>query len=334
MQERPNSGYDLAVRVTVPEALAELVGAVLMDFFGPFQWERSTSCPDCAHAGLDQVILTFYPPDAPEVTADRVLALLPRKARAEGVVQVAIIPVSREWEQGWKRYFCPTVIGGVLVRPPWGRSEMPSEGAALTPDSSGRLVEVVINPGLGFGTGQHPTTRGVLTLLQKPLAHSTADQVPEGRPPESCSGLTRGPLVDVGTGSGILAIAAAKLGWSPVLAFDHDSQALLSAKENIEANGVKDVVTLCEADLETAPIRWFAGATVLANVTLGPVLILVKRLGSELANSAKPVRLIVSGILAGEQEESLLDIASSCGFACDTRLYEAEWVSMELVPRG
>ncbi len=134
--------------------------------------------------------------------------------------------MSRDWVEGWRLHFRPVVIGVVRIRPPWE-----SEG-----DLPAGFVDVVINPGLGFGTGLHPTTRGVLRLLQEEGGERVA--------PVGGRSLRRskGPLVDVGTGSGVLAIAAAKLGWAPILAFDNDSAALVSARANIEANGVRDVV--------------------------------------------------------------------------------------------
>ncbi|MCX8033070.1 MAG: 50S ribosomal protein L11 methyltransferase [Thermoleophilia bacterium] len=361
MQERPNPSSDVAVRVTVSHEAAEVVAAILMDSLGPCQWEDAASEQSFAQGEVsseerDQVVLTFYPLDAQEITPAQVLALLPSEALVAGVSRVATVSVPRDWETGWMAHFPPTVVGNVLVRPPW-EAAVASSGASecdlaeapqpvelyerapthvrldrLARRHRDEFVEVVINPGLGFGTGRHPTTRGVLTLLQRPAFEASTDEIVRPSCVGQRSAPTRRPLVDVGTGSGILAIAAAKLGWNPVLAFDNDPQALLSARENVAANGVEGIVKVCEADIETAPIEWFAGATVLANVTLGPVVLLIGRIGSELSHSDKPQRLIVSGILAGEQEEALADAAASSGFACKERLYEGEWVSMELVP--
>lgn len=361
MQERPNPSCDVAVRVTVSREVAEVVAAILMESLGPCQWEDSASGVSCEQGDIPlcemgEVVLTFYPPDARETTSAQVLGLLPSEALAARVSSVATVSVPRDWETGWMTHFPPTVVGKVLVKPPW-RTAVASSGASecrladaprmtklsvpaptdvrpagLAQAHHDQYVEVVINPGLGFGTGRHPTTRGVLTLLQRPAIEASTDEIVRRSSIGQRSAATRRSLVDVGTGSGILAIAAAKLGWNPVLAFDNDPQALLSARENVVANGVEDIVRVCEADIETAPIEWFAGATVLANVTLGPVVLLIRRIGSELPHSDKPRRLIVSGILAGEQEEALVDAAASSGFVCEERLYEGEWVSMELVP--
>jgi ribosomal protein L11 methyltransferase len=175
----------------------------------------------------------------------------------------------------------------------------------------------MINPGLGFGTGLHPTTRGTLLLLQE-----GTNQGAEG-------GSARGPLADAGTGSGILAIAAAKLGWHPVVAFDNDPVALVSARENVAANGMEGEIEIHETEIGDADEGWFHNGTVLANMTLEPVSVLVRRLAHA---TARPRRLVVSGILAGNQEEQLMLVAHDSGFRGGGRLYEEEWVTVELLP--
>lgn len=329
-------GRDRALAVIVPQAYAEQVGAVLMEAFGSFQ-EVPLPASHAADGEADaRVRLVFYPDTAGErsggrlveidksvdareagetVDADEVvrfpscqdvLALLPEEMRGPGVVEVETAEVERDWVDGWKDHFQPILIGGVRVRPPWEPAlETSVDGSAEGP------VEVVINPGLGFGTGLHPTTRGTLRLLQ--------DEPPGG------------PLVDVGTGSGVLAIAAAKSGWAPVVAFDNDPVALISARENVEANGVATVVTVLQAGVEELMPEWSREATVLANMTLEPVLTLLGRLKAA-GPQGRPRRLVVSGILAGAQERQLLRAATEAGFIPGRRVYETEWVSLVLVP--
>jgi len=294
--------FDTALRVTVPEGLAEVVGAALMEMLGPFELLEAPPGMQVSAAEEPLATLIFYPPPGVGLSAEEVLHLLPASVRKVGTLRVESVRVPRDWVDGWKAHFCPQVIGAVRVRPPW---EPPGEA---------RWVDVVINPGLGFGTGSHPTTRGTLLLLQTATAG--------------------GPLVDVGTGSGILAITAAKLGWAPVIAFDNDSQALLSARENVAINGVRATVQVMEMDLTRAPTDWFAGATVLANLTLGPVLVLLERLRAARDRGSWPRRLIVSGILVGEQEERLREAACRLGWAGCRRISEGEWVAQELVPAG
>jgi ribosomal protein L11 methyltransferase len=326
---------DKAIRVTLPEAEAEIVGAILMDRLGPFSQEDTPHSPGGPSARL--VVLTFYPEAAglPPVTPEHVRALLPAQFPTSGQAAepdaaelawaeppaatgtargartspalVEVSEVGRDWEEGWKEHFHPVIIGRVRIRPPWEARDL---GAGL--------VDVVINPGLGFGTGLHPTTRGTLNLLQEGrVAGATA-----------LAAAQDGPLVDVGVGSGVLAIAAAKLGWSPIIAIDNDPMALLAAAENIETNEVGAIVELREVDVSRADPEWFEQATVLANMTLEPVTTLLRRLAVK--SGRGPTRLVVSGILAGEQERELVAGARTCGFFPGRAEYESEWVSLEL----
>jgi ribosomal protein L11 methyltransferase len=357
-----DAASDLALRVIIPEAFAEVAGALLMEKWGPFELEpaaeTTTVVPASAEAApvapastetapaapaFPEVVLVYYPPAGTAPSLEDVLAALPSELREPGLVRLETRDVSRDWVEGWKAHFRPITVGDVRIRPPWEpalgfrRSDgSPVATAPATATAAGAgapvapvahpPVDVVINPGLGFGTGLHPTTRGTLSLLQH-------EQV-AGGPRVSLLG----PLVDAGTGSGILAIAAAKLGWGPIFAFDNDPEALKSARENIAVNGVSAVVSLHRADVGEASPFWFAGATVLANMTLEPVLLLVRRLARE-ARSLKgmvasewPARLVVSGILAGAQEAELVAAAGESGFVPGERVYETEWVSLELFP--
>jgi ribosomal protein L11 methyltransferase len=132
---------------------------------------------------------------------------------------------------------------------------------------------VVIDPGQAFGTGSHPTTRLVLELL--------------------CELEPSGALADWGCGSGILAIAAAKLGWAPVLACDHDPASVEATLAGAVANGVSLEVSRC--DLRRAPGPW--APTVLANL-VRPLLLDVARVMTR-----PPERLIASGLLPEEVDE-------------------------------
>jgi ribosomal protein L11 methyltransferase len=126
---------------------------------------------------------------------------------------VHVEPVPEGWERAWMRFHRPVEVGSLWVGPPW---ESPRSGPAA----------VVIDPGLAFGTGAHPTTRLCLELIQS---------------------LERASLLDVGCGSGVLAIAARKLGFQPVIAIDVDERAVETTKRNAEANGVAVEARLVEA---------------------------------------------------------------------------------------
>lgn len=133
-----------------------------------------------------------------------------------------------DWAEAWRAHFAPFSVGRTLtIAPPWE-----------TPPADGRLV-LTLEPGRAFGTGQHGTTAGCLELLEA--------IVERARPARA---------IDLGTGSGILAIAAARLGVGEVLAVDSDPDAVASATANVARNGVAGRVTCAPADastLETAP---------------------------------------------------------------------------------
>ena len=126
-------------------------------------------------------------------------------ARLEPLGSVRESPVAQGWEDAWKDFHQPVTIGELWIGPPWETA-----GTGLTP--------IVIDPGPAFGTGAHATTRLCLELL--------LEIEPTG-------------LVDLGCGSGVLAVAAAKLGFSPVVALDNDELAVAAAHENAAVNGVQ-----------------------------------------------------------------------------------------------
>lgn len=163
-------------------------------------------------------------------------------------------PVERGWEEAWKRFHRPVRVGRVWVGPTWER-----------PDDDS--VAVVIDPGRAFGTGAHPTTRLCLELLL------------------TCE---PGSLVDLGCGSGVLAIAAAKLGFAPVYALDIDAAAVAATRRNVEANGVAVETRACDVLSTPLPRTDVAVANVAREV--------VERVAERLSSR----ELIASGYPASE----------------------------------
>jgi ribosomal protein L11 methyltransferase len=163
-------------------------------------------------------------------------------------------PVAPGWEDAWRAFHRPVVAGGVWIGPPW---ERPPPG----------IPTVVIDPGRAFGTGAHPTTRLCVELL---------------------SSLERGSLVDVGCGSGVLAIAAARLGFGPLVALDADPVAVEVTRANAAANGVALEAHLVDATTGAMPVVDVA----VANIALEAVAAVLPRLA---------VRdVVASGYLAEE----------------------------------
>jgi len=163
--------------------------------------------------------------------------------------------VEAGWEERWRSFHRPVTIGPLWVGPPWEAA--PTDATAI-----------VIDPGRAFGTGAHATTRLCLTLLLD---------------------LPRGSLLDVGCGSGVLAIAAAKLEFSPVVAVDIDPLAVEATQSNAAANRARVETRLLDATREPLP----AAATVVANIALGAV--------EEIAAAVDCERLLTSGYLVSDQ---------------------------------
>ena len=211
-----------------------------------------------------------------------------------GRVEVSATEIPDDWADRWRDFHKPLlVVGRLWLRPSW---EPRREGA----------IDVVVDPGQAFGTGAHPTTRLCLEFLCELEA----------------AGEAGGELVDLGTGSGVLAIAAAKLGWSPVRGYDHEPAALEVAATNAEANGVAvalERINLRERLPELAP-------TVIANMT-APIL---RAVAGQM--EAPPRVLVCSGLLPSEQDE-VAAVFANVGLGEDERRQDGDWAAL-LLRRG
>lgn len=194
--------------------------------------------------------------------------LAPGEAEVGGVrVSVSASEVPDGWAERWKRFHVPVLVSGrVYVRPPW---EQPRPGPGV--------IDVMIDPGRAFGTGAHPTTRLALELLVG-LAEEGGG----------------GSFCDLGCGSGVLSLAAARLGFAPVMALDVDRLALEATSANAVGNGV-ELAAVERFDLRERPAP---GAEVIAANLTRPVLLEVAEL-----MDAWPRAFIASGLLAEEAEE-------------------------------
>lgn len=211
-----------------------------------------------------------------------------RAAAGGALVEISTTEIADDWPERWRAYHRPAVVAGKLtVRPPW-------EPAACTP------LEIVIDPGQAFGTGAHATTRLCLELLLE------------------LSG--RGSLLDVGCGSGVLAIAAVKLGYGPVLAVDNDPTALAATTANAALNRAD--VQARRLDLRSDPLP--AADTVTANL-LAPLL----QRWALASTSDLPDRIIAGGLLTGEGDSTAAAFAAS-GLRERRRLESDGWVALLL----
>ena len=235
-------------------------------------------------------------PDAPAAVESTERALW--HLQAFGLRQVGelrVRPVAgADWAEAWKAHYVPQRVGRLVLVPSWSTE-------TLGPDE----VSITLDPGMAFGTGLHPTTRGCLRLLQE--LSPTPDRV-----------------LDVGCGSGILGLAALRLGAGLVVALDTDPLAVEATRANAERNGLADrlqaaVSTLPEQPAATYPL-------VLANLVAAVLVELAPRLAAHLAPGGA---LLASGILS-PKADAVVAATVAAGLVVGSRLDDEDWVTVRL----
>lgn len=233
------------------------------------------------------------------------------------LLEISTSEIPDDWHERWREFHRPVLIEpsagrasqlpALRIRPPWEPPRAPSAQS---------VREIVIDPGQAFGTGGHASTRLCLQLLLE-----LASEDP-----------SRGRLLDVGTGSGVLAIAASGLGFAPVLGLDNEQESVEAARENALVNDVE--LEVHRFDLRSAPLPWIdqAGArqptVVLANL-LRPLLL-------ELAAAMPyaPRQLIAGGLLCEEVDEVVAAFLERHGMRERERRVEGGWAAVWLSAEG
>jgi ribosomal protein L11 methyltransferase len=219
-------------------------------------------------------------------------------AAGDGLVEITTTEIPDDWADAWRDFHEPVAVGGgrLVVRPSWADPGTAGREAGEVPG-----IHVVIDPGQAFGTGAHATTKICLEFLLE-----LAD-----------AGEATGPLADLGTGSGVLAIAAAKLGWGPVTGIDSEAAAVEAAAENAAANGVEvelERLNLREEQPPEAP-------AVVANLTAPLLEAVAERL-------RRPPRVLVcSGLLVSEAER-VASALSAAGLTPVDQRVEGDWAGL------
>jgi ribosomal protein L11 methyltransferase len=228
--------------------------------------------------------------------------------------EVGAVDVDDEdWARRSQASLTAVRVGRIVVAPPWDASNPSSlitdressnrdsaDPGSRTPDPD--VITIVIDPSMGFGTGHHATTRLCLELLQK----------------REVAGAS---VVDVGTGSGVLAIAAWKLGASRVVAIDNDPDALHNAQDNVVRNGASATIEVVNLDLSSASLA--RADLVMANLTAS----VIQRYATELQQLvAKDGVLILSGFSGGE----IAEVAGAFHATPQETLIEGEWAAITI----
>jgi ribosomal protein L11 methyltransferase len=298
----PHDSGRIWVRVTVscPPAAAEAISTSLLPI-----------SPNgvIVDEGADETRITGYmgPYLSPEGTADairrvRALAAVPENLLGgRAGIETEVVP-EEDWLEVFRAYHKPARVGRIVIKPTW--EPWPSEH--LQPRTDDLVIE--IDPGLAFGTGQHPTTCICLHEMQERL-----------RPGDR--------VLDFGCGSGILAIAAAKLGAGEALGIDCDPSAVRVADENVRRNDVADTVELRIVDtLGAIEPPW---DMVVANIN--PVI--VNRESARVAELLAPDGVYVCTGIPIEREGEVLEALRQADFAATPRI-TGEWVGFVCTPHG
>lgn len=205
---------------------------------------------------------------------------------------------NEDWASNWKKHFTPFAITeGLVIKPSWEEYQ-PKAGEAV----------IEMDPGMAFGTGQHETTSLCMQLIKETLRAGSAARV-----------------LDVGTGTGILAMAAALFGADGVLGIDNDPDAVLAAADNVAHNDLKEKVEISITPLEEVEGQY---QLVVANI-IHDVLVSMR---AELTRCTAPGGvLILSGILAGEQADNIRRYFGQVGFTCGEQKAQGEWAALRLI---
>jgi len=220
---------------------------------------------------------------------DQLLSAYP----GNGFIESEEVVADQNWNEQWEQTIQAQNIGRFFVKPTWSRESVPEDKILLE-----------IDPKMSFGTGYHETTRLVLKML--------ADNVQEGD-----------RVIDAGTGTGILSIAAVKLGASEVFAFDIDEWSISNTQENILLNEVSDAITVQKGSADIIP-EGYKADLILANIERNTILELLPTFEEALKNDGK---LILSGLL--EADEAIIRDKLRSSFRVEELRRENEWIALQ-----
>lgn len=306
----------MEVSLRVDGELAEAVADVLARFapngVATEQGVRFTNEEDEGTADGPITVCAYLPVDESlEETRRRIEESLGYLGVIRPLPRLVFRPIAdQNWMEAWKQHYKPIPVGQrLIILPAW-----------LEGGDQGR-VPIRIDPGMAFGTGTHPTTQLCLELVQKALENRN----PPAETGRSDTGIT---VIDVGCGSGILSIAALKLGAARALAVDIDDDAINNAHHNADINGIGSELVLGIGSVEEVLAGKFGtrqGQLVLANI-LAPVIIRLLDLG--LADLVAPGgEIVLSGILE-DQAERVLEAAHTHGLQMKSRHQLGDWVAL------
>ncbi len=296
-QTHPPSRSWLRITITASESVSDPIADFICEQTGGVEQIPIAT----ANAAQEQIVgYLENGPNAPEKLKKITdyLTELACLASGEGEtrVETEIIP-DEDWNKTWKERFKPLPITPHLVIKPTWEAYQPGPGV--------KVIEM--DPGMAFGTGHHASTKLALEFVEG-LFHDTEN------PPKT--------VLDVGTGTGILAMAAVLFGAQEVLAIDNDPEAVVVAEENILRNGLTPTITADGVALEDIPRQF---DLVIANIIHDTLIELAGSLAAHLAPNG---RLIMAGILTGHQTDSIRAAYNALGLKHQETRSEGEWSAL------
>jgi ribosomal protein L11 methyltransferase len=284
-------GSYIEVEIGADEALAENLAAILsqLGFEGFWEDEGALRCYISA--------ARWTPGFLEEVQATAALVARSSSSPAPRIRMHTI--ENKNWNSEWEKTIRPIRVSDrIVISPSWQRASTQPGDIVLT-----------IDPKMSFGTGYHETTRLMLRLMESAV-----------RP-----GIT---MLDVGTGTGVLAIAGVRLGCASAVACDVDEWSYENARENAGVNGVADRVSVIRGDISHTPRAAFD--LVVANIQLSVIIPILEDLKERCAEGGL---LLLSGLLLRDEEE-IISCLRKLGFAVSERLTENEWLALAARPAG
>lgn len=240
-------------------------------------------------------IITYIPIERfGDVQRERIEGVL-RAYPGDGFIETEEVVADQNWNEEWEKTIEARNIGKFYVKPTWDRSSAPDDSILLE-----------IDPKMAFGTGYHETTRLMLRLLPDVVKKDDL-------------------VLDAGTGTGILAIAAVKLGARKAFAFDVDEWSITNTKENILLNRVDQKISVRKGSTETIP----AGSSydvILANIERNTILDMLPKLQNLLKKSG---RMLLSGLLK-KDEQSISDKLLGLDLEIREIIHENEWIAFSV----
>lgn len=280
--------------VTVPGSLSEAIISFLCGITG--------QGVEQAEHGEEGETVTAYLPESAD--ADKqlqkikaFLAHLQQTLPPGQELQLSLSAMQDEdWNRKWKAHFRPEYVSPrLIIKPTWEN---------FTPASGEKVIEM--DPGMAFGTGHHASTRLSVQFIERLLQNSN--------PPQT--------VLDVGTGTGILAMAAVLLGAHSACAIDNDPEAVTAAADNVRRNGLNGKIATSGTDLKDVPGRF---DLVIANIIHDTLVFLAPHLMEKMKSGGY---LILAGILAGEQEKNIITVYTGLGLRHLATSQNDEWVAL------